>query len=430
MSSLIQGQALQLLLISSKESVLDDVTSALAEGMKRPYRVHWVAQSHLAFVRAQDLLPQIILVDDDLDGVDPIPLIRQLAASVSSAVILFLVDKGHTSEASQAVLVGARSFLVKPLQTDDLLMTIHQVLAWQRVPAVAPNVVEGASGNIVVFCAPKGGTGRTTIAINTAIGLHQASNQPVVLVDADFAAPALDVALNLEPERTVVDLLPKLSRLDEMLVESVLAEHASGIKVLLAPPPVDLAAPLTLPQVQHILVMLQRMYPWVIVDLGLPMDETAFAFLDVANRIVMTVLPEMVGLRNTRTMLDHFEMEGYPPEKTWLVVNRATLRGGVNTGDIEARLKVPVRFSVPDDQPLVTHTVNRGVPLALSHRRSAVARSIQKIANELHGERPHSNGNGARPVNGSANSTMASAGDSLPSPFPRLLAGRKEKQNN
>ena len=76
------------------------------------------------------------------------------------------------------------------------------------------------------------------------------------------------------------------------------------MRVLLAPPPADLTHPISLPQVQQVLVWLKRMFPWVIVDLGLPLDETAFAFLDGADRIVMSVLPEMVGLRNTRLMLD------------------------------------------------------------------------------------------------------------------------------
>jgi pilus assembly protein CpaE len=356
--------------------------------MSRPYRLHWVSEPNLAFRRAQDLLPHVILVDDELDGVDPIPIIRRLASSVSNAVILFLVDKAAAGEASQAVLVGARSFITKPLQSDELVMTLHQVLAWQRVPPVDPETVEGEGGHIVVFCAPKGGTGRTTLAVNTAISLHEMDGREVVLVDADFAAPAIDVALNLDLERNVSDLIPRLSRLDEVLIESVLAEHASGVKVLLAPPPADMNAPLTLPQVQHILVMLRRMFPWVIVDLGLPMDETAFAFLDGAERIVMTVLPEMVGLRNTRLMLEHFLDEGYPEEKVWLVLNRATLRGGVTAQDIVDRLNVPIRFTVPDDQPLATHTINRGVPLMLTHRHSAVARAIRKIASALKAEGP------------------------------------------
>ncbi len=386
MSEIMQGQTLQILLVATHGTVQEEVSEALLAGMTRPYRLHWVAQPHLAYVRAQDLLPQVILVDDDLGDTDPIPVIRRLASSVSNAEILFMVCQEDAGHANQAILVGARSFITKPIQSDDLVVTLHQVLAWQRTQ-VEPRMVEGVGGRIVVFCAPKGGTGRTTLAINTAIGLHEIDKRPVVIVDADYAAPALDVALNLDLERNVCDLLPRLTRLDEDLIESVLAEHTSGIKALLAPPPADLATPLTLPQVQHILVMLKRMFPWVIVDLGLPMDETAFAFLDSADRIVMTVLPEMVGLRNTRLMLNRFADEGYPAEKTWLVLNRSTIRGGVSQENIEKRLNVPIQFTVPDDQPLVTHTINRGVPLMVTHGRSAVARGIHRIAKELSKER-------------------------------------------
>jgi len=389
LSSLSQSQILRILLVSTQASVEDEVSRNLEAGMNRAYRLHWIAEPHLAFVRAQDLLPHVILVDDDLGDVDPIPIIRRLAASVSNAAILFLVDQEHANDASQAVLVGARSFITKPIHSETLIMTLNQVLAWQRVPPVEPGTVEGVGGRIIVFCAPKGGTGRTMLAINTAISLHQIDRSPVVLVDADFAAPALDVALNLDLERNVGDLLPRLTRLDEMLIKSVLADHVSGLKVLLAPPPADLSMPLTLPQVQHILVMLKRMYPWVIVDLGLPMDETAFAFLDGADRILMTVLPEMVGLRNTRLMLNYFLEEGYPPEKTWLVLNRATIRGGVARRDIVSRLNVPIDFTVPDDQSLVTHSVNRGVPLVLSHRRSTVARAVRRIAKQITTEFPY-----------------------------------------
>lgn len=383
MAKIIEGQVLQILLVSTQESTKDEVERALAGGQLRRYHLYWVSQPDLAFVRAQDLLPHIVLVDDELNGADPIPIIRKLATSLSNAVILFLVNRRDASEASQAVLVGARSFIAKPFEPNDLVMTIHQVMAWQRVPPVEPETVEGAGGRIIVFCAPKGGTGRTTLATNTAIMVHRIDRRPVVLVDADYAAPALDVVLNLHPERNIADLLPRLSRLDEMLVNSILEQHVSGVKVLLAPPPADLSAPLSLPQVQHILVMLKRMFPWVIVDLGLPMDETAFAFLDGADRIMMTVLPEMVGLRNTRLMLEHLTGEGYPEDKVWLILNRATIRGGVSAADIASRLRIPVKFTVPDDQPLITHTVNRGIPLSLSHKNGAVARAIQKIAHQL-----------------------------------------------
>ncbi len=411
MKKLMQGQALKILLVSTQAQMRDQIEGALADGRFQDHRIHWVSEPGLARLRAEDLLPHVILVDEELDGADPIPLIRKLTASVSSAAILFLVSRESTSEASQAVLMGARSFITKPLLAEDLTTTLLQVLAWERTPVEAESV-KGVDGHIVVFCAPKGGTGRTTLAINTAISLKQTLDEPIVIVDADFAAPALDVALNLPFERTVADLLPRLSRLDEMLIESVLTEHASGLKVLLAPPPADLSNPLSLPQVQHILMMLKRMFPWVVVDLGLPLDETAFAFLDSADHIIMTVLPEMVGLRNTRLMLDHILDEGYPAEKVSLVLNRATLRGGVDPQNIEERLKVPINFKVPDDQKLVTHSVNRGVPLNISHPRSAVARSVRKIARAL------------QTNTFSSTVTEASPEENKPGLFNRLLGQR------
>jgi pilus assembly protein CpaE len=287
------------------------------------------------------------------------------------------------TKARQAVLAGARGFVTKPLQADDLMATLRQTLAVRRTEVTEPEAPEQVDGRVVVFCAPKGGTGRTTLALNTALKLRMVTNQTIVLVDADYAAPALDVALNLQSERNVADLLPRLSRLDEDLVQGVLATHASGVKVLLAPPPADLSNPISVPQVQHILVLLKRMFPWVIVDLGLPLDETAFGSLDAADRIVMTVLPEMVGLRNTRVMLDQLLDRGYPGDKIWLVLNRATMKGGVSIGDIQERLGIPINHRVPDDQPLATHSINRGVPLVISHQRSAVARSLGKLAEQL-----------------------------------------------
>ena len=381
MGNLISGETLRILLVSREEAVRDEVGEVLA-GRAGDHRLYWVSQPDLAGGRAQDVLPHAIVVDDDLGGANPVTLVSQLSVRLPTTAILMLVGADAVGVARQAVLSGARGFVMKPIQGDELVAALRQVLASRAAPP-APEHPQGSPGRIVVFCAPKGGTGRTTMAINTAICLHKETREPVVLVDADFASPALDVALNLDASRNIIDLLPQMGRLDADLVASILADHASGVHALLAPPPADLTHPISLPQVQQVLVWLKRMYPWVMVDLGLPLDETAFAFLDGADRIVMSLLPEMVGLRNTRLMLDQLHARGYPSEKVWLVLNRATMRGGVPVPDIEARLHVSVRRTIPDDQPLATHSVNRGVPLVMSHGGSALAKAYRVLAAEL-----------------------------------------------
>lgn len=398
MSSLVAGDTLRVLLISASEEERNRVGFALT-GEIGDHRLYWVSQPDLASVRAQDLLPHVVLVDDELDGMNPVVLVSQLLTRIPGTTIVALVPDGAMSLSRQLVLTGARAFIVKPIHSAELVSALRQVLA-PRGGSFTPDASAGAPrGRIIVFCAPKGGTGCTTLALNTAISLHQLSREDLVLIDADYAAPALDVALNLVADRSIADLLPKLTRLDAELVAGVLSSHTSGIKVLIAPPPADVPNPISLPQVQQILAWLKRMFAWVVVDVGLPVVESAFAFLDGADRIVMSVLPEMVGLRNTRLMLDLLHERGYPADKTWLVVNRATLHNGVPVHDIEARLRVAVRYRIPDDQPLVTATINRGVPLVMSHARSGVARAIQGLAQELvdESENPVPTGDNSQP---------------------------------
>lgn len=381
MASLVPGETLRILLISAAEEARDAIGESLAR-FAGDHRLYWVSQPDLTPGRASDLIPHVILIDDELSGASLTGLITLLTQRAPRAAILALVNRSGLGTAQAAMLAGARGFLLKPVETDELQNALRQVLA-QRAHAHGGDEAPVISGRVVVFCAPKGGTGRTTLAINTTISLQQFSQRAAVLVDADYAAPALDVALNLDSSRNIVDLLPKLTRLDAELISSVLAGHASGIRVLLAPPPADLTHPISLPQVQQVLATLKRMFPWVMVDLGLPMDETAFAFLDSADRIVMTVLPEMVGLRNTRLMLDQLHERGYPSEKVWLVLNRADMRGGVTVPDIEERLRIRVRYKIPDDQGLATYSVNRGVPLLMSHPDSRLAKAVRSFAGDL-----------------------------------------------
>jgi len=380
-------ETIRILLVSSQESMRDEVVRILQDRMPN-HRVYWVSQPDLALGRAEELVPHVILVNDDLPRTPLGYFVRELLNHAPGAAILALIAPHALAEASQAMLAGARGFLPKPLDPDQFTNGLREVLRQGGASEAEVTDASRPTGRVMVFCAPKGGTGRTTLAINTAVGLCQETGKPVAMIDADYAAPALDVALNLQAERTVVDLLPRLSRLDDELIRGVLAQHASGVQVLLAPPPGVLAQPIPLPQVQQIVATLRRSFAWVIVDLGLPMNETAYAFLDAADRIILSVLPEMVGLRNTRLMLDQLHERGYPESKIWLVVNRATLSGGVKPKDIEGRLRLPVTYTIPDDQPLATHAINRGVPTILSHRRSALARSYLKFVKKIIEELP------------------------------------------
>ncbi len=374
-------QNLRILVASTNEDAYRDVDSALLDRI-RDARVYWVSQAGLAVGRAGDVRPDVMLVYDDLGADESVQLIRQMTTKMPEVRLLAIVDWSGMATANRAVLAGARGFLTLPLDGADLAAALEQVV---EAPAgIGPSPAdEVCEGQIIVFCAPKGGTGRTTLAINTALVLNERSEGRVVLVDADYAAPAVDVALNVKREHDVSELLPHVSRMDESLVNAVLTTHSSGLDLLLAPPPDEDAAPTRAEQSQAILRQLQSMVDWVVVDLGLPWDEAAFACLDMADNIVVNVLPEMIGLRNSRRVLEMLYEQGYSPDKISIVLNRSTLKGGVSVEDIEQHLGIPIAFTIPNDQGRATESVNRGVPLVIQNPRSQVARAMQQFGQLL-----------------------------------------------
>ncbi|MGL4649524.1 MAG: AAA family ATPase [Caldilineaceae bacterium] len=372
---------LRVLLVSDREELRDSFAAILRE-YAGDHQLYWVAQPDLAHRRALEVLPHVVLLDDTYGAQMVTRTIRQILAGSNGAAVLAVVDENALGMARQAVMAGARGFIVKPLAADETWSAIHQLV---NAPTPGTRDTEkSGSGAVLAFVAPKGGTGRTTTAVNTALALVREGNK-VAILDADFAAPALDVVLNLRDDRDITHLLARAAQLDRELIEGFLATHSSGLRVLLAPPPGQLNH-ISLPQIQQIVGQMRKMFDWVVVDLGLPLDDTAFAFLDSADRIIMTVMPEMVGLRNTRLMIDQLHSHGHGDEKIWLILNRSTIASGIPRKEIENRLRVRVHDEVPDDQPLVSLSVNRGVPLMLSDERSAVARAIKRIAHALHQE--------------------------------------------
>ncbi len=385
MSGFGTQDAREILFVGHRQDALDEIKTALS-GQESTYRVDWLARPSLAPTRVAEKTPDIILVDDDLGGPDPVRLIRQLMLRAPGVTILAMVGENSVSVASQAVIAGARGFVARPIKPDDLITTLRLALDTQPAAAGSVRRSESSRGRVVVFCSSRGGSGLTTLATNTAVALASREHAEVALVDADLGSPAVDVALNLQGRHDLRDLQSAGSDLDTTIIREVLTTHVSGVRALLAP---TLNEAFDLPEpadVREITRYLRDMYPWVFVDLGLPQDDLALAYLDEADRIVVNILPEMVGLRNARHLIEIMLDRGYPADRIWLVVSRAPAEGAIHRQDIERRLQAPVVYQVPNDYPLALHSLNRGVPLVVSHPKSALGRALRTFAGEIAGD--------------------------------------------
>jgi pilus assembly protein CpaE len=262
-------------------------------------------------------------------------------------------------------------------------------------PLAAPGAPR-QTGEVITFFSPKGGVGRTTIATNLAVALHQSTQKPVCLVDGSLPFGDIAVILNMSPKaKTIADLIGSFENTDSDVLESVLVSHSTGIKVLLAPPTPESAELITGANMKHVLELLRERYAYIVVDTWPSFQEQVITMLDVADVILTLMTLEITSLKNVRVFMEIAEKLGYGSDKVQLVANRNDSSGGIKASDVEASLGRKIPHTIVSDGRTLVLAVNRGVPFVISHRESQVAKDIFTLAQRITAEAPEAAAAGA-----------------------------------
>jgi pilus assembly protein CpaE len=344
--------------------------------------------------------PDVILMDINMPDMDGITATEIIANTVPESPIIMMSVQGEQDYLRRSMLAGAREFLVKPFSADELVNAIRHVHEIEKVkraryaqaaPAASAHssltsALQPQKGKIITFFSPKGGVGRTTIATNLAVALHQSTNQPVVLVDGSLPFGDVAVILNMSPKaKTIADLVGSFDQVDAEVMETVLVPHSTGIKVLLAPPTPEAAELITGANIKRVLETLRGSYAWVVVDTWPSFQEQVLTMLDVADVILTLMTLEITSLKNVRVFMEIAEKLGYDEHKVQLVANRNDSSGGIKASDVESSLARKIPHTIVSDGRALVLAVNRGVPFVISHRDSQVAKDIYTLAEKLVG---------------------------------------------
>ena len=347
-----------------------------------------------AIEQAASLVPDVILMDINMPDMDGITATERLSAQVPSAAVVMMSVQGEADYLRRSMLAGAREFLVKPFSSDELTASIRQVYSREKDKADRAAVVAQVarasdpthSGQVVAVFSPKGGVGRTTIAVNLAVAAASELGKKVTLVDASFQFGDVAVLLNLNPkDKSMAELVPELEQgLDPESVEKFTLTHSSGIRVLLAPPSPEMAERITPAGVKHVIDILRQHSELVVVDCAAWFNDTLLGILDLAD-VVLTVLTlEITSIKNTRLFLEVADQLGYS-HKIRLVLNRADTTLGIRVADVEHSIGRKVDHTIVSDGRAVVYALNRGVPFVLSNRESQVSQDVLRLATSIVG---------------------------------------------
>lgn len=359
-----------------------------------------VARSGTEAIRVSaETNPDVVLMDINMPDMDGITATERIRTKMPGVQVVILSVQSDPNYMRKAMLAGARDFLTKPPDLDELISAIKRAgemaqqekrKAAQTMAAVQASGMATASGGyfpprhngkVITVFGPKGGIGTTSITANLALALHT-EETPVVVVDGRIQFGDLSFFFNEQIKNNLGDVAPRADELDPDFIEDVLLKHKdSGVRILASPPRPEQADPVTGDQFSKILQFLKRMFAYVIVDTASTLDEITQAAIDEADLIALITTQDIPSVKNVRLFLDLLTALGFPTNKVLLVLNMFDKRRTTVTPERLADIsKLQVVAVLPFDDRLVIPAMDRGVPFIINNKTHPISKGIYDLA--------------------------------------------------
>jgi pilus assembly protein CpaE len=342
---------------------------------------------------AKGLRNQDLVVLAGADSASLARLCQQVIASTGTPhpPILAIADGDDVESRVQLLEAGADDVLSRPIDqreldaiVDALLLRSPAPAAQQSTPTSRSSARRTEPGRVIVFAAAKGGSGATSLAVNTALALAETSPGDVAIADLDMYHAQVATYLDVRPRSSTVELAT-----DDLVGQSPesIAEagglHSSGLMVFGGPSHADDAVDVTPEMASALIDALRRAYGTLVIDAGSVFDNRTLTVLGRADRVAIVITPDIPALRLLQGALQVMAETGPIVERTVFVINQIYPKATFDTEPIEAHLAIKVGLEIPYDGDNFLKAANEGQPLLLAAPRSAAAQAIQRLAQKL-----------------------------------------------
>lgn len=320
-------------------------------------------------------------------------LLDRVAAAVqveAATAALVVVEQADAATLRLVVRSGLRDAIPVEAVSEDLGPAVVELQERLRGavsaarPTGAPDEpARPPGGRVVTVYSPKGGVGKSVVAVNLATLLARDKSRRVVLVDFDLQFGDTALMLRLKPDHDVSEAATADDRLDSVLLENLLTrDDRTGLRVLAAPPDPTRAEKVTAKTASALIELLRSVADYIVVDTAPILDDTTLQVLSESDDIVYVVGMDVPSVKNARLGLQALELVQVPLRRVLLVLNRADSRVHLAVRDVERSLRMKVDAALPSDA-LVPQSVNRGTPAVLEFERSRFTGRMREIVDLL-----------------------------------------------
>ena len=297
--------------------------------------------------------------------------------SESRPVLFALVQERSPVLMRRILRAGADELLFLPLDIGDATRALLKISETRRK-------AERQTGGIVIsLVSTVGGVGVTSLTANLGLALRYALNKRVAVVDLDLQTGGLAVFLNLEPERTIMQLCEGERKLDSIQLESALTKHPSGIYLLAAPKRIEDSELVADKTIGAVLELMRQLFDFVLVDCGGYIDENAVAAWERSDYLFYLLDQSIAAARCAWRFVDLFGRLGLSAVEPSFILGRYQPHHPISEDQITHTLGRPIYAKVPRDEKVLERVQLRAQDLWQVGPASPLARSVEDLARRL-----------------------------------------------
>jgi pilus assembly protein CpaE len=341
----------------------------------------------------QRLAEHQLVILDALDPASLAMLCRRIndEAGSNHPPILAVAHSRDVEERVSLLEAGADDVLARPIDQRELEALVEALLLRAPAsplttagrPSTAPRPQE-SPGRVIAFASAKGGSGTTTLAVNTAFILAEMAPGNVAIADFDMYHGQVSTHLDLYPRSSTAALArEERDNLTPEIFQESGREHAGGLTVFGGPYRADDAEDISGHQLHGLVDQMRGLYGTLVVDAGSVIDLRALAVIESADVVALVLAPDIPSLRLLHASLQVMSENGSATDRAIFVVNDVYPKVMITGDQIEEHLGVKVGARVPYDSENFVKSVNEGQPLVNVARRSASAAALRKLAEQL-----------------------------------------------
>jgi len=267
-----------------------------------------------------------------------------------------------------------KDFIEKPIIRNNLVSIINEIV--EKKTSVQDF---SGQGKIITVFSNKGGLGKTTVSVNLAKQLADREiYEKVVLVDMNMFLGDVTTFLDMEPPYDLEYIAEKVKKNED--ISDIPARYSdSNLYVIADSPYRDFSNNIDKASILKLFNALRKQYKYTVVDCSSSITEKTKFLFDYADLILLISEANLPTLRNCKKCLDLLERIN-EDKKTELVLNRYSFDDDCTVDDVEVVLQKNIFAVIPNDWQNITDSINRGLTLSDSNKKTAVCEAFSELA--------------------------------------------------